>query len=77
MTTRDTTSAGWPAYTSVETASTLLGLSRRTIYQMLGRGELRARKAGKRTLVDIPHALRYLENLPAAQIKPYRRKVEG
>jgi excisionase family DNA binding protein len=37
-------------FLSVAEACTLLGISRRTIYRMLERGELRAGKAGKRTI---------------------------
>lgn len=38
-------------FLSITDTCKLLGISRRTVYRMLGRGELRAGKAGKRTII--------------------------
>jgi excisionase family DNA binding protein len=40
------------AYLSIAETSKLLGISRRTIYRMLERGDLKTGKAGKRTIIQ-------------------------
>jgi hypothetical protein len=44
------------------------GLRRTRTYELLGRGLLRAVKLGNRTLIDVPHGLAYLAQLPEAKI---------
>jgi hypothetical protein len=44
------------------------GLRRTRTYELLGRGQLRAVKLGNRTLIDVPHGLAYLAQLPEAVI---------
>ena len=39
-------------FLSIAEACKLLGISRRTVYRMLERGELKAGKAGKRTIIQ-------------------------
>jgi excisionase family DNA binding protein len=68
------TGAAWPAYATISTACALLGLSRRTVYELLGRGELTAVKRGSSTLVNMRQALAYLDALPPAKIKSSRKK---
>lgn len=67
--------AEFPAFAPVDRASEILGLSRRTIYELLGSGELKAKKRGTATLVDITHALKYIETLPDAKIKPSHKRA--
>jgi excisionase family DNA binding protein len=43
------------------------GMSRSAIYLALKRGDLRARKAGRRTLIAIEDLEAYLANLPTFQ----------
>jgi hypothetical protein len=45
------------------------GFGRTTTYQHLALGNLRAKKAGKRTLVHIPSGLAFIESLPDAEVK--------
>jgi hypothetical protein len=44
------------------------GLGRTRTYELLGRGLLRAIKLGNRTLIDVPHGLAFLAQLPEAVI---------
>jgi len=44
------------------------GMSRTTIYEALKRGDLTARKAGRRTLISFSDLQAYLANLPAYQV---------
>ena len=45
------------------------GLPRTTIYELIGKGALEARKAGRRTLIPADSLRRYLDGLPAAAIR--------
>ena len=40
-------------------------LSRTAIYEALKRGDLTARKAGRRTLIPMPELQRFIDSLPA------------
>lgn len=53
------------AFTIPEAASQI-GLSRSKIYLLIKGGELRARKAGRRTLVLASDLQRWLDSLPTA-----------
>src|SRR5215467_9406838 len=44
------------------------GIRRTATYEALGRGDLRAVKLNGRTLIDVPHGLAYLAQLPEAVI---------
>jgi hypothetical protein len=44
------------------------GMRRTATYKALGRGDLRAIKLNGRTLIDVPHGLAYLAQLPRAVI---------
>ena len=54
------TIAGWCAYT---------GMSRTGTNDALARGDLRAKKLGTRTLIDVQHGLAWLQSLPDAAFK--------
>jgi len=45
------------------------GVSRSTVYRLLASGDLKARKLGRRTLVDVQHSQTWLQSLPAANIR--------
>ena len=65
-----------PAYTSVEGWGSLSGMGRRSIYDALGRGHLKAIKCGAKTLIDVAHGLAWLSSLPPAKIRaPRERKA--
>lgn len=61
-----------PLFLNPANAAKKLGLGRGSIYSLLAAGHLRARKCGNRCLIDIPHALAYLNSLPLAVIKPHK-----
>jgi hypothetical protein len=54
----------------------MTGISRSSIYLALGRGDLRAKKFGTRTLIDVPHGLAWVDSFPEAKIRTGRpRKI--
>lgn len=61
-----------PKFGTIDTWVALSGISRRTTYELLGRGHLQARKVNTRTLINIEHGLAWLEAQPQAKIKPQR-----
>jgi len=59
-----------PPYLTIKKAYETAGISRSKLYEIIGGGFVRAVKIGTKTLIDTGSLLSYLENLPAAQIKP-------
>lgn len=55
------------AYCMVPYVVEYSGLSRSRIYELLKRGELPARKAGRRTLISLADVDQYLASLPTYQ----------
>ncbi len=55
------------AYGTLPEAVQFSGMSRTSIYDALKRGDLSARKAGRRTLISFAELQAYLANLPAYQ----------
>ena len=45
------------------------GISRPVVYREIAKGNLRAIKLGKSTLIDVPAALAWMKTLPAADCK--------
>ncbi|WP_298018305.1 helix-turn-helix domain-containing protein [uncultured Parasphingopyxis sp.] len=56
-----------PLAVTIPDAVRTTGLSRSAIYLALQRGELNARKAGRRTLIPFAELEAYLANLPTYQ----------
>ena len=52
-------------YGTVPQATEVSGMSRTAIYELLKRGDLTARKAGRRTLISFAELEAYLASLPA------------
>lgn len=52
------------AYGTLPEAVRFSGISRSSIYEALKRGDLTARKAGRRTLISFSDLQAYLANLP-------------
>lgn len=46
------------------------GVGRTTTYEEIKSGRLRARKIGKRTIIDVEDAEAWLRNLPIVKAKP-------
>ena len=53
-----------PIFLSVKTSVHMSGMSRSSIYEALKRGDLTARKAGRRTLIAYSDLKAYLDALP-------------
>jgi len=47
----------------------LTGMSRSRTYEEIGRGNIRAIKNGRQTLIDVQHGLAWLRSLPAVRAK--------
>jgi hypothetical protein len=63
-----------PAYCSIDHWSALTDMSRRSVYDALGRGDLRAIKVGSKTLVDVEFGMNWLRSRPAAVIRAPRER---
>ena len=57
-----------PRYAPISVWCQISGPGRTITYEWLARKILRAVKAGNRTLIDVPHGLEYMANLPEAEI---------
>ena len=57
-----------PAYGKMAIWCRISGMGRSAAYDALARGDLRAIKRGRSTLIDITHGLAWLRSLPLAQI---------
>ena len=55
------------AYGTVPEAVQFSGMSRSSLYEALKRGDLKARKAGRRTLISFADLEAFLTNLPHYQ----------
>ena len=64
-----------PLAYSIPDAVHATGLPRTTLYELIGRGVLQARKAGRRTLIPADSLNGYLASLPAATIAPPRKAI--
>jgi excisionase family DNA binding protein len=53
-----------PLALSPDDAATLIALNKRTIYRLIKKKKLVARKHGSRTLIDYPVLMAYYESLP-------------
>jgi excisionase family DNA binding protein len=51
---------------SVPEVAVALGISVRSVWKLIACGALRAKKAGRRTIVELDGVKAYLANLPAA-----------
>ena len=58
-----------PAFASVADWCRLSGMGRTAIYHALSRGDLRARKVGSKTLIDVQHGMAWLHSLPLASVR--------
>jgi hypothetical protein len=63
-----------PFYASIETWMQLSGMSRRTTYEELGNGNLKAKKHGAALRIDVRHGLEFMRSLPDAKIKAPKPK---
>ena len=59
---------------SIREAAAVAGVGRTMIYEWIGSGVLRARKAGKRTIITADDLRDCIANLPAIEPTPAGRK---
>jgi hypothetical protein len=65
-----------PKYGPIDSWCEYTGMGRRSTYDYLGTGELKAIKVGARTLIDFEHGLAWLSSRPPAVIRaPRQRQV--
>ena len=69
--------AAYPAFATMDRWKDLTGMSRRKTYDEIARGNLRAIKSGKRTLVDVQHGLAFMRSLPLAEFKVMERPKQA
>ena len=62
-------------YLTINTFTAWSGIGRTKVYHLLGEGVLRAKKVGKRTLIDAEHAKAWLASLPAAEVNCGRKSA--
>jgi hypothetical protein len=58
-----------PQFMPLRAWMTFSGMSRSGTYKRLATGELRGRKLGNRLLIEVEHGLRWLNTLPAAEVR--------
>ena len=59
-----------PALYDIAGVCRLLSISRSSLYELMRRGDLPARKVGRRTLISLASLQALLAGLPAAQFRP-------
>jgi hypothetical protein len=63
-----------PRYAPITDWCALSGMGRSSVYEALGRGDLKAIKLGVRTLIDVEAGLAWLASMPAAEITTGRTR---
>jgi hypothetical protein len=69
--------ANRPAYCSIDNWLNMSGMGRRSTYDELGRGNLRAIKIGSKTLIDVEFGMKWLRSRPAAVIRAPRSRQQA
>jgi hypothetical protein len=62
-----------PRYAPIPDWCMVSGMRRSSVYEALGRGDLKAIKLGTRTLIDVEAGLAWLASMPAPAITTGRR----
>ena len=57
-----------PHYVSMETWLQRTGMSRTDTYRKLGEGTLKAKKIGRKTVIDFRAGMAWIESLPDAEV---------
>ena len=64
-----------PTYVSIQGFCEQTSVSRSTVYRMLAAGDIRAKKIGRRSVIDLEHGLRFFQNAPAAKLNRASRRA--
>jgi hypothetical protein len=59
-------------YARIAQFSAMTGIKERAIYELLAQGRLRGIKCQRATLVDVKHALKWLDEQPQVKIRPMK-----
>lgn len=59
----------YPKYATIPDWQHISGMRRTSVYEALGRGDLRSIKLGMRVLIDVEAGLAWLASLPPAAIR--------
>jgi hypothetical protein len=65
-----------PKFATIDNWCTISGMGRRSVYDELGRANLKAVKVGTRTLIDVDAGLAWLRSRPPAVIRAPRRRQQ-
>jgi hypothetical protein len=63
-----------PKFATIDNWLAMSGMGRRSTYDELGRGNLKAVKVGARTLIDVDAGLTWIRSRPAAMIRAPRER---
>jgi hypothetical protein len=63
-----------PILCSIPQACVLIGRGTQAIYDLIGRGKIRAVKSDGRTLIDVESLREYVRTLPDAKVAPPRKR---
>jgi excisionase family DNA binding protein len=69
--------SNYPALISVQKAAEIRNCARSYIYVLIGRGQIRARKDGRKCLIETQSLLDDMASLPLAKIAPDKRASVG
>ena len=58
-----------PRYAPIQQWCALSGMGRTRTYEEAGNGNIRIIKVGRKSLVDVPHGLAWLDMLPEAKLR--------
>ncbi len=65
-----------PAYATIPDWCDLSGFGRAKTYDLLSKGHLKAKKVGRRVLIDVAHGMRYVRSQPDADVRLKRAPRE-
>jgi hypothetical protein len=63
-----------PKFATIATWVALSGMAERSVYEELGRGNIKAVKVRRRVLIDVEDALRWIRSHPAPKIAAPRTR---
>jgi hypothetical protein len=72
----DTMETPTPKFATIDNWIAMSGMGRRSVYDYLGTGELKAVKVGARTLIDVEAGLAWLRSRPPAVIRAPRERQQ-
>ena len=65
----------WCRYATFDQWRQMTGMGRTASYEALVRGDLRAKKVGRRVLIDVEHGLQWIEAQPSVKLNFRARRA--